>query len=69
MRIAPDGTLVVATDLGVCVDDVKAGGTGHWSRLGTNLPVSAAVYLTPSPDGRQLYVATHGRGIGQTAMP
>jgi hypothetical protein len=69
LRIAPDGTLVVASDLGVFVDNVEADGLGHWSRLGTGLPVSAAVYLTPSPDGRQLYIATHGRGIWQTAMP
>jgi hypothetical protein len=69
LRIAPDGTLVVAGDLGVFVDDVKANGLGHWSRLGTNLPVSAAVYLAPSPDNTQLYVATHGRGIWKTVMP
>jgi hypothetical protein len=74
--ISPDGTVVAATDLGVFTDDVKADGVGHWKRLGLtdptaagNLPVSAAVYLTPSPDGRRLYIATHGRGIWQTAMP
>ncbi|HTI22513.1 MAG TPA: hypothetical protein VL652_16075 [Kutzneria sp.] len=69
LRIAPDGTLVVASDLGVFVDNPRVDGLGHWSRLGANLPVSAAVYLTPSPDGRQLYVATHGRGIWRTTMP
>ena len=76
LLIAADGTLVVATDLGVFVDNVKADGLGHWHRLGLtdptangNLPTAAAVYLTPSPDGTQVYVATHGRGIWATAMP
>ncbi len=76
LLIAPDGTLVVATDLGVFTDNVKADGLGHWKRLGQadptangNLPTAAAVYLTPSPDGAQVYVATHGRGIWKTAMP
>jgi hypothetical protein len=55
---------------------VKADGLGHWRRLGLrdpaadgNLPTAAAVYLTPSPDGTQVYVATHGRGIWATTMP
>jgi len=76
LLIAPDGTLVVATDLGVFIDNVKADGLGHWKRLGQadataggNLPTAAAVYLTPSPDGTEVYVATHGRGIWKTAMP
>ncbi|MFJ3338520.1 WD40/YVTN/BNR-like repeat-containing protein [Streptomyces sp. NPDC086766] len=59
------GTLVVATDLGVFVSTSE----GHWARLGTNLPTSPAVYLSPSPDGSQVYVATHGRGIWKTATP
>jgi hypothetical protein len=74
MLISPSGTLVVATDLGVFTSE--AGSTGHWKRLGLadataagNLPTTAAVYLTPSPDGREVYVATHGRGIWKTAMP
>lgn len=73
---APDGTLVAATDLGVFTDNVKKNGLGHWQRLGLtdptatgNLPTAAAVYLSPSPDSGQLYVATHGRGIWQTTMP
>ncbi|MGA5822342.1 glycosyl hydrolase [Kitasatospora sp. NPDC094028] len=76
LLFAPDGTLVLATDLGVFTDDVKADGLGHWKRLGLtdataggNLPTAAAVYLTPSPDGGSMYVATHGRGIWKTAMP
>lgn len=76
LLIASDGTLVAATDLGVFTDDVTADGLGHWHRLGLanptadgNLPTAAAVYLTPSPDGSQVYVATHGRGIWMTAMP
>jgi hypothetical protein len=74
--IAADGTIVVATDLGVFTDNVKADGLGHWKRLGLsdimangNLPTATAVYLTPSPDGKTLYVATHGRGIWSTPMP
>jgi hypothetical protein len=76
LYIAKDGSLTVATDLGVFVDDVKADGLGHWKRLGptditsaANLPTAAAVYLTPSPDGGTLYIATHGRGIWSTTMP
>ncbi|HJP79362.1 MAG TPA: hypothetical protein VJ914_34130 [Pseudonocardiaceae bacterium] len=76
LRIVPDGTLIVATDLGVFADNVAANGLGHWARLGTtnpnaagNLPNSPAVYLSPSPDGTRLYVATHGRGIWRTSMP
>ncbi|MGW1803031.1 glycosyl hydrolase [Streptomyces sp. NPDC001984] len=65
LLIAKDGTLVVATDLGVFTST----SAGHWARLGTNLPASPAVYLSPSPDGSQMYVATHGRGIWKTAMP
>lgn len=74
--IAPGGTLVVATDLGLFTDDVKADGLGHWKRLGLtdttatgNLPNAAAVYLSPNPDGTSVYVATHGRGIWRTPMP
>lgn len=74
--IAADGSVVVATDLGVFVDNVKADGLGHWKRLGLtditatgNLPTASAVYLTPSPDGKTLYVATHGRGIWTAPMP
>jgi hypothetical protein len=76
MIISPNGTLVVATDLGVFIDNVKADGLGNWQRLGLtdptadgNLPTSAAVYVTPSPDGADFYVATHGRGIWKAAMP
>jgi hypothetical protein len=76
LMIAPDGTLVAATDLGLFVDNVAANGLGHWARLGLsdptgagNLPTAAAVDLAPSPDNSQLYVATHGRGIWVTSMP
>ena len=67
--VAADGSLVVATDLGVFTDNVKSDGLGHWKRLGTNLPTAVAFYLAPSPDGKSLYVATHGRGVWKTAMP
>ncbi|MFF9208813.1 MULTISPECIES: WD40/YVTN/BNR-like repeat-containing protein [unclassified Streptomyces] len=63
--ITRDGTLVVATDLGVFTSTAA----GHWARLGTNLPTAPAVYLSPSPDGGQVYVATHGRGIWKTPTP
>jgi BNR/Asp-box repeat len=63
--ITKSGTLVVATDLGVFTST----STGHWARLGTGLPTSPAVYLAPSPDGGQVYVATHGRGIWKTPAP
>ena len=76
LLVAPDGTLVAATDLGVFTDNVAAHGLGHWRRLGapditssSNLPTAAAVYVAPSPDSSKLYVATHGRGIWVTAMP
>lgn len=76
LLVTQDGTQVAATDLGVFADNVAADGAGHWHRVGEpgttsagNLPTAAAVYLAPSPDGSQLYVATHGRGIWETAMP
>lgn len=65
--VTKDGTLVVATDLGVFTSSTA--GPGHWARLGTGLPTSPAVYLSPSPDGSQVYVATHGRGIWRTPAP
>ncbi|MBW5481806.1 glycosyl hydrolase [Streptomyces bambusae] len=74
LLISPDGTLAVATDLGVFTSNPST--PGHWKRLGLpaltatgNLPTAAALHLAPSPDGRELYVATHGRGIWKTAMP
>ena len=76
LLVAPDGTLVAATDLGVFTDNVSADGLGHWRRLGLanaattgDLPTAAAVDLAPSPNGKQIYVATHGRGIWMSAMP
>jgi sugar lactone lactonase YvrE len=53
------GGLVVATDLGVVY---RAPGATNWSRLGPNLPLTAAMDLTLGPD-EKIYVATHGRGI------
>ena len=76
LLVTENGTLVAATDLGVFADNVAADGLGHWQRVGEtdpaasgNLPTAAAVYLAPSPDGSQVYVATHGRGIWETDMP
>ena len=48
--ITKNGTLVVATALGVFTSTPA----GPWARLGTNLPTSPAVYLSPSPDGSQV---------------
>ena len=59
------GKLVVATDLGVIV---SADSGAHWSRLGSNLPYTAALDVHAGPDGR-LYAATHGRGIWSIAQP
>ena len=59
------GRLVVATDLGVIV---SSDGGAHWSRLGSNLPYTAALDVHAGPDGR-LYAATHGRGIWSIAQP
>jgi hypothetical protein len=67
LLMTPSGTLAVATDLGVFT--TARGADGHWQRLGTGLPTAPAVYLSPSPDGRQMYVATHGRGIWKTPTP
>ncbi|MFI9255444.1 WD40/YVTN/BNR-like repeat-containing protein [Streptomyces sp. NPDC053069] len=63
--VTKNGALVVATDLGVFTST----SAGHWTRLGTNLPTSPAVYLSSGPDGGQVYVATHGRGIWRTQTP
>jgi hypothetical protein len=55
------GQLVVATDNAVFVADQRR--PGAWSVLGRGLPHTVAADLTVYPDGRQLLVATHGRGL------
>jgi hypothetical protein len=57
--------LLVATDLATLV---STDGGAHWSRLGSNLPVTTVMDLTVGPDA-QLYAATHGRGIWSTPAP
>ena len=69
IRIAPNGDLVVSTDLGVVVHPAGTA-TGHWERLGLvdpladgNLPFVPAVSVTWGAGDGLTYVATHGRGI------
>jgi len=64
-----DGSVVVATDLGVLYRkplSVEANGT--WYRLGSNLPLTVAMDVELGPDGK-IYAATHGRGIWSIAKP
>ena len=60
-----DGSLVVATDLGVLY---RAPGATTWQRLGTGLPMTVALDVELGPDGN-VYAATHGRGIWRVALP
>jgi hypothetical protein len=63
--VLPDGSLVVATDLGV---GYRAAGQALWTRYGTGLPTTTVMDLSVGPDGN-LYVGTHGRGIWRIALP
>ena len=67
--VSPDGSLYVATDLGVFVHPA-ASDTGHWERLGTALPttISSDLVMFPSGSGAVLYDGTFGRGIWKTAV-
>jgi len=60
-----DTKIVAATDLGVVV---SSNGGATWSRLGGNLPYTAALDIHLGPDAR-IYAATHGRGIWSIAKP
>jgi hypothetical protein len=60
----PDGSLVVATDLGV----LYRAANRDWTRLGAGLPTTTVMDLSVGPDGN-LYVGTHGRGIWRIALP
>jgi hypothetical protein len=69
IRIAPNGDLVVSTDLGVVVHPAGTA-TGHWERLGLtnalangNLPFVPTVSVAWGGGDGLAYVATHGRGI------
>jgi sugar lactone lactonase YvrE len=63
--VLPDGSLVVATDLGVVY---RAAGQAQWTRFGTGLPTTTVMDLSVGPDGN-LYVGTHGRGIWRIMLP
>ena len=63
--ILGDGSLVVATDLGVVY---RPAGSTSWTRLGTGLPLSVMLDLELGPDGN-IYVASYGRGIWRIASP
>jgi len=63
--VLPDGSLVVATDLGVVY---RAAGQTQWTRFGSGLPTTTVMDLSVGPDGN-LYVGTHGRGIWRIALP
>jgi ligand-binding sensor domain-containing protein len=63
--VFPNGSLVVATDLGVVY---RAAGQTQWTRFGSGLPTTTVMDLSVGPDGN-LYVGTHGRGIWRIAVP
>jgi hypothetical protein len=62
-----NGSLVLATDIGVFIAD--AGDPTHWSVFGTGLPAASTNDLTVSPDGSYIVAATHGRGLWKLASP
>jgi hypothetical protein len=65
--VVSHGHLVVATDNAVFVADARK--PGKWSVLGRGLPHVVAADLTITPDGRQIVVATHGRGLWRISAP
>jgi hypothetical protein len=42
---------------------------GHWLRYGHGLPNAVPVDLTTTPDGTEIVVSTHGRGMWQISAP
>jgi hypothetical protein len=62
-----DGTLVVASDVGVMISFSSHGGT--WYRLGANLPAASVNDVRLSPAGDTIIAATHGRGIWRAPLP
>ena len=67
LLLTPDGTLVLATDLGVYV--APAADPSHWTRLGEGLPNASVNDLAWGPDGSYIIAATHGRGLWSIATP
>lgn len=65
--VLDDGTVVVATDVGVFTAvDVDA---PVWRRVGTALPQAPVLDLDWSGDRRELTVATYGRGAWTATIP
>ena len=60
--VLSNGTLALATDVGVFTAKAGKGTSTAWSRLGTGLPNASVNDLTFGPDG-YVYAGTHGRGI------
>jgi hypothetical protein len=63
--VGGNGALYVATDLGTFVHPAGSA-TGHWERLGTNLPTTLSFDLQTYTDpagATWLYDGTFGRGI------
>jgi hypothetical protein len=67
LLIAPDGNLVLGTDLGVYV--APASDTSHWSLLGSPLPNAAVDDLAWGPGDSYVIAATHGRGLWSIPTP
>jgi hypothetical protein len=65
IRILPGGGLVLGTDLAVLY---RAPGRRDWAVLGRNLPTTAALQVKIGPD-RDIYAATHGRGLWSITPP
>ena len=66
IKVLAGGGLVVGTDLAVMY---RAPGATTWQRLGSGLPLTAAVDVEVGPTGTDLYAATHGRGIWKIQLP
>jgi hypothetical protein len=67
VKALSNGALVVGTDLAVFYRAAAAG--SPWQRLGSGLPLTAALDVEIGPDGNDLYAATHGRGIWKIQLP
>lgn len=60
--LSRDGTLVVATDVGVFSASTPDGASTRWSAVGTGLPNVQVIGLSVDANG-DFYAATHGRGV------